>query len=330
METSAFGREVKRKDPTLGPRVRSILIWTVAIGGVLGIGFGVPPIRWAIWMAYAGPTMSGNYVWSGEKGILAGTADNPRLFALGSPMGNSVKNPIFAISAGSLFFYAPEEKAVGIVNVAGKRTWATVESYVGENDKVVEMTPSRGGVSLLVQDLSDTAGVRAKYRATKTIEVTAAGSASTPYREGEDYRTDRGSAASAWRDAEGGFIFKDSSGNSRSLISRPEAFEWAYDFPTGVFAASDEKNVYLGGKAPSKYFMPAFLHTVGDVYIASDRKEIWVEVMKPVGGTCVMVYDFEGNVKGMGPKGSGRIREPYYTANTVVMQLLEASQGPGR
>jgi hypothetical protein len=322
-----FSAQRKREDNARPLLIRKISFW---VGGVIllfAILYGFPQTRNAIWMAYASPSDAEAVTVSTDTGIaVTDTSGNfKHVYPLTSQGGQIIRHPYFAIVADRLVYWSPDDTGLCIVGKDGPKGWVALYNNIGEHDKVVALRPSNGSVNVVIQDQSDTAGARAKFRPSKVVTVKVPEGLPTLMPEVSDAMI--GDGGMVVRQPGGQFVSSTTDGGSKTLMTDEHAFDWDYSFKDNLLAATDQNQISVSGSAGKNSWNPAFLHAVPSVSVRQEKGEVWAEIAKPFGlGTCVLAYAPDGTLLGMRLKEKGRLMGPYYPVSTDIVAILENAE----
>lgn len=319
-----FSAQRKREDNARPLIVRRIAIWVVVALIVLVVLYAFPQTRWAIWMAYASPEGTEPLTASTKGGIAVTDSSGTikKTYPIRSQSSVPIPDPFYAFVGDKLVFWSPDDQGIGIVGKEGPRAWATIYNNLGEHDQVVAMRPGTASVDLVIQDRSDTAGARAKFRPSKVVTIKIP--EGTPQLQPEIADEKNGDGESVVRQSGGSFSLVGADGSNRTLLTDENAFEWDYGFGSHTLAATDNNRITIVSGSRKKSFNPAFLHSIPSVTVRGDKGEVWAEIQKPFGmGYVVLAYDNSGNLLGMRLKDSGRLKGPYQQATADRIAILE-------
>lgn len=315
----------RKRDDDAGPlMVKRVAIWIGAVLLVVLALYSFPQTRWAIWMAYASPDPSESVTVSTDGGIAVTNTSGEikKTYPIKSQSSVPIKDPFYAFIGDKLVFWSPDDQGIGIVGKEGPRAWCAIYNHLGEHDELVAMRPGEGSVDLIIQDKSDTAGARAKFRPSKvvTIELPKA----NPQLQVDIPDEKIGPSEALVRQSGGQFSLVGPDRSSKSLLKDENAFEWDYGFGSHTLAATDNNQLTIVSSRGKASFNPAFLHAVEGVTVRGEKGEVWAEIRKPFGlGTVVLAYDHSGDLLGMRIKGGGRLKGPYQQATPERVAILE-------
>lgn len=298
---------------------RRLIGLTVVLVALAITYFSVKPLNHAIRLTFENPQATEQFAVVSSKGLtLAGTS---KVLPIG---GGEMKDP-FAVTSGEWLAFC-DRRTLGVTFVSPKGASESVQinQQFGETDRILRMYPAPNGVYVVVQDLSDTASVRAASRPTKTLFV---GFDKKTETVSEDMAVEPSMVGnqSVSRATDGTFTWNE--GSTPTVLGKlPDAVIWSTDFAAKVVAVAGDKNVTLFNNGSQSSFTPAMAHRVTDVRVRPDLQEVWVAVAKMGGGTGVLAYDYSGTFKGFKANSKDALYGPYTPNSPAVNALLAQVQ----
>jgi hypothetical protein len=301
-----------------GTTVKRLIIFGVIVAILAIIYFAVAPLNHAIRLMYEQPSGGEQYAVLTPSGLtLAGTKEKVAISGTG-------KDSYAVISGDYLVVCNRQTMAVGFVAPDGKIAWHDVPTVFGESDQILRLFPAAEGVNVVVQDLSDTAKVRAASRPTGTILVRFNGS-TDPISNDQAIEPSMTGGITVSRTNDGRFSWNEG-GQATSLAVLPDAVFWDTDFDSKLVAAAEDKSVVLINNGRKIGFTPATGHKVTDIRVRPDLKEVWVAVAKMGGGTGVLAYDYNGGFKAIRANSKEIMYGPFAPKCKSVEALLASAQ----
>ncbi len=296
------------------------LIGLTVVGVALAIiYFAVKPLNHAIRLTFENPAATEQYAVVSSKGLtLAGTS---KVLPIG---GGEMKDP-YAVTVGDWFAFCDRRSlSVTLVNPKGSSENIQINQQFGESDRILRLYPAAAGVYVVIQDLSDTASVRAATRPTKTLYVKFDKTSET-VSEDQAVEPNPGGNQFVSRAIDGTFTWNEG-GTPTVLAKLQDAVIWSTDFGAKVVAVAGDKSVTIINNGKQSSFTPAMAHRVTDVRVRPDLQEIWVAVAKMGGGTGVLAYDYTGNFKSFKANSKDNLYGPYTPKSPAVDALLAQVQ----
>lgn len=302
--------------------VRRFVVWTAILVVLIVVYFAVGPLNRAIALSTANPTPSERFavINGGDIEIFS---DKAQTLPISTPGSNPDAPMLAAQKADEIAFSAKGSMTVTVYS-KGEKTSIAVPNQFGEQDQIVRLTPAPIGFYAVVQDMSDTASVRATNRPTRTVQVTGESSPLTVFEDGMMCASADGQK-SVTRTKEGVFALV-SAGSGQDLITLPESIIWDFDFGQDVLVAAEEATLHIVKGGKKKTLVPAFFHKIIEVKAVPSLQQVWVSVTKPGGSSAVMAFDYAGKFVGTKLVRKGEIRVPYLEANQAVMDLVQGAE----
>ncbi len=301
--------------------VRRFVIWTAVVLVVLIVFATIGPLNRAVMLSTANPVPTESFavINGGEVEVFSGDS---KTASLSLPGGTSAKDVLAAQSEGQIAF-AVKGSMTLTVHSAKERTSIAVPTQFGDQDQIVRLSPGPRGFYVVVQDMSDTASVRATNRPTRTLLVSGEASPVTAFEDGM-LASSLDGTKTVTRAKDGQFSV-EGGGSTQALAKLEGSVIWDYDFQNDVLAAGEEATLHIVRGGSKKSVVPAFFHKIIEVKAVPSLQQVWVSVVKPGGSSAVMAFDYSGKFAGTKLVRKGEIRVPYLDADEIVLALV---QGP--